>query len=279
MRDTISPLRWVLKKNGRVALGALSAPLCALRTLIASPPKVRVLTYHYFGDEPRAPFFVSGRDFASQMSWLKDHDLVITLAEFRDLLSGKLEISTDKVLISIDDGHESVTDIALPILADFDVEAIIFVVADWIGREGYLDKVQLKEIDDHGIEIGSHSMTHQSMGKINADMVLGEMRESRLILQDVIGASVTSFAYPYGTRNDFSDVTKVKAREAGYELIFTSQHGAVAKGADPLEIPRIKVEGGDPGWHFPALCKGAMDYWRVVDTIVPFLQKPHGLSP
>ncbi len=50
---------------------------------------------------------------------------------------------------------------------------------------------------------------------------------------------------------------------------FTSQHGAIERGApDWLQLPRVKVEAGDPGWLFPQLCHGALDVWRMVDTLL-----------
>jgi hypothetical protein len=85
---------------------------------------------------------------------------------------------------------------------------------------------------------------------------------------------VESFAYPYGTRLDFADHTAAILAEAGYRTAFTSQHGAIRSALPPLVLPRIKVEGKDPGWIFPALCAGAMDGWRLIDNTMWRLQKP-----
>ena len=62
--------------------------------------------------------------------------------------------------------------------------------------------------------------------------------------------------------------------EEGYDLAFTSQHGAVRTGLDPMLLPRVKVESGDPAWLFPLLCRGAMDAWRLVDVGLQGLQRP-----
>jgi hypothetical protein len=42
-----------------------------------------------------------------------------------------------------------------------------------------------------------------------------------------------------------------------------------------LTLPRVKVEGGDPGWLFPQLCRGRLDCWRLVDRALWRAQRPH----
>ena len=107
-------------------------------------------------------------------------------------------------------------------------------------------------------------------------MELAEARDeavrSRQLLQQRLGCRVTSFAYPYGTRADFSPATANILIEAGYTTAFTSQHGAIRKGADPIALPRIKVEGGEGQFIFRLLCRGAMDGWRLVDRALWRLQ-------
>ncbi len=92
-----------------------------------------------------------------------------------------------------------------------------------------------------------------------------EAVRSREVLRQRLGCPVTSFAYPYGTRADFSRATAKILTDAGYTTAFTSQHGAIKQGADPTALPRIKVEGGEGQWIFRLLCRGALDGWRLVD--------------
>lgn len=274
MSDTISLHRWIAKKGARMAFGALSAPLCALSGLVSKTGEIRVLTYHGFADNLRAPFSVSPKEFERQIKWLKQNDLIISPDEFRQFLSGTLKVSGKKVLITIDDGFENVFDIALKVLTKHRASAILFAVPNWIGTTGFMDKSQLIELADNNIEIGSHSISHQSMARAGTDLARDEIFRSRHLLEDLIKRPVTAFAYPYGTLNDFNNDTRAMAGEAGYDLVFTSQHGPTIATTDALEIPRVKVEGGDPGWHFPVLAKGGMDAWRLVDRLGSSLQKP-----
>ena len=50
-------------------------------------------------------------------------------------------------------------------------------------------------------------------------------------------------------------------------------HGAVRPGADPISLPRVKVEGGEPLSLFALQTRGAMDAWRVVDQNLHRLQR------
>lgn len=274
MSDTISLHRWIAKKGARMGFGAASAPFCTLSGLVSKTAEIRVLTYHGFANNLRAPFSVSHEEFERQVKWLTDNDLVITPNEFRQFLSGTLKITGKKVLITIDDGFENVFDIALKVLTKYRASAILFAVPDWIGTDGFMDKSQLIELADNNIEIGSHSISHQSMARASTDVARDEIHRSRQVLEDLIKRPVTAFAYPYGTLNDFNTDTRALAGEAGYDLVFTSQHGPAIATTDALEIPRIKVEGGDPKWHFPVLAKGGMDAWRLVDRLGSRLQKP-----
>ncbi len=61
-----------------------------------------------------------------------------------------------------------------------------------------------------------------------------------------LGVDAESFAYPYGMRPDHSPDTARVLAELGYTSIFVALHGAMRRGTDPLNLPRIKVEGGEP---------------------------------
>jgi peptidoglycan/xylan/chitin deacetylase (PgdA/CDA1 family) len=119
-----------------------------------------------------------------------------------------------------------------------------------------------------GVTIGAHGWTHRSLGRLGPAEVRDEACRSRDRLQARLGCRVTSFAYPYGTRADFNRTTAEILAELGYTTAFTSQHGAIARGADPLGLPRIKVEGGEGLWMFRLLCHGALDGWRAVDRVL-----------
>ena len=112
--------------------------------------------------------------------------------------------------------------------------------------------------------------------RLTAAELTNELRDSKKKLEDITGRAVTSFAYPFGTLRDFDRRAGDALRAAGYRFALTSQHGAVTAGLDPMALPRIKIEGGDPDWMFRAACAGALDQWRFVDRRLTAVQRPEG---
>jgi hypothetical protein len=68
-------------------------------------------------------------------------------------------------------------------------------------------------------------------------------------------------------------LTDLWAREAGFDLVFNSQHGSIAPHMRVGSLPRVKIEGGEPKWMFRLSLEGAMDTWRLVDHNLSRLQR------
>lgn len=267
----IPAARWHVKKAARIAVAAASAPF-ALAPRRARGEGVRVLTYHRFGDDRRDPFTVTAAAFERQMTHLAGR--AVPLEDLHGFLFADAVLPPDAVLVTIDDGDPSVFDVALPVLRRHGVPAVAFVLADIPNGFEVMAAWQVRALAEAGVTIGSHSLSHRSLARLPRREMLREARDSRRRLEDLTGRAVRAFAYPFGTRADFSAAAGEALREAGYDLAFTSQHGAVRRQSDALELPRVKVEGGDPDWHFPALCRGGMDAWRLVDAGLHRLQRP-----
>jgi peptidoglycan/xylan/chitin deacetylase (PgdA/CDA1 family) len=260
--------RYLVKKLARTAVvfGA---------TLTARPPGgVHVLTYHRFGRSKRDPFCVTVGEFEQQMAYLARARRAVSLDGLLDHLDGRRSLPDGSVLVTIDDGDASVFDLAWPVLRSHGIPAVVFPIVGSIETPGFLGWRQVERLHAEGVEIGSHSLTHRSMARISRLDALHEMTESRRLLASRLGAEVRSFAFPFGTRRDYDDATAEALWKAGYRCGFTSQHGAVVPG-ERYRLPRVKVEGGDPSWLFPRLCRGGMDAWRFIDRVSAPLQAPH----
>jgi len=271
---SLSYHRWITKKLARLGMGALTATPASLARMCHRGASVRVLTYHRFGPSMRTPFSIEPAQFERQMRFLGERGRAISLVDFRAFLAGRASPADGSVLVTIDDGDPSVLDIAMPILVQYKVPAVAYVIAGDPAGFDRLEPAQLRELASGGIEIGSHSLTHRSMARIARHEIIHEARASRERLEDVLGRPVTSFAYPYGTRADFSEEVAAVLRDSGYDTAFTSQHGSVRPDSNTMMLPRIKVESGDPEWLFPLLCDGALDAWRLVDSALYRLQRP-----
>ena len=106
------------------------------------------------------------------------------------------------------------------------------------------------------------------MAKLQPDEAREEARRSKQLIETHLGKAVTSFAYAYGMRADESPATARILADCGYRSVFISQHGTIRRGADPLRLPRIKVEAGEPLWMFKLLCRGGMDAWSLADRLL-----------
>ncbi len=268
-------VRWHAKKWTRWLVSGTSWP----RGLRRSDPSVRVLTYHGIGDVRRNPFYLDRGQFELQIAYLAEHRLVLSLDDLDAYLAGRRGVPRGAVVVTIDDGLRSLHRDALPILRDHGVPAVAFVSPGLLEStaaanpqeaqdEPFLSWKELEAVQAAGIEIGSHGFSHRSLGVLPAPEAEEEIRRSRAVLEQRLGCRIRAMAYPYGTRPDFNAGTRSALERAGYRFAFTSQHGAITPGSDPLVLSRIKVEGGDSISLFRRLTIGGMDAWRVVDGLL-----------
>jgi peptidoglycan/xylan/chitin deacetylase (PgdA/CDA1 family) len=94
------------------------------------------------------------------------------------------------------------------------------------------------------IEIGAHTVNHVRLASRPLDEQREEISGSRRRLQDVLGASIDTFCYPYGTPGSFSADTTRLVREAGFLGAVTTglgtglPWGSVGVRSDRFALPR-----------------------------------------
>ena len=269
--------RWCVKKAARTAvmLGSLASSSMAIRRLTGES-KVRVLTYHRFGQAQRDPWCVAPQAFDEQMRWLAERRLAVTLEDVLRFARGEIDLATGSVLVTMDDGFGSIASVAAPILREYGIPSVAYITTEAIGNaaagmgagEPFLTWDQVAGLSADGMTIGSHGHTHRSMAKLEPHDVREEGQRSKRLIEACLGKEVASFAYPFGMRNDENPVTARIMTECGYSSVFISQHGTIRPGTNPLRLPRIKVEAGEPLWLFKLLCKGGMDAWTFADKVL-----------
>jgi peptidoglycan/xylan/chitin deacetylase (PgdA/CDA1 family) len=117
------------------------------------------------------------------------------------------------VVITFDDGYESVYENAYPIMQAQGFVGVMYLVGDYIGSQGYMDVSQIQAMTGNGWEIGSHSMTHPHLPAV-PDQINIEGGQSKSRLSSEIGVNVETFAYPYGEIDPF---VVDKIAEYGYK--------------------------------------------------------------
>ncbi len=195
-----------------------TAPPIASSTLV-----VPILTYHHIATHtPPNAFYVSPAMFEKQMAWLsKNHYTPITYQQFYAARFGTSTLPTKPVVITFDDGSLDEFTNALPILKKYNYPAMFYIIAGDVGKTYWMSWSQMKTLLRHGMEIGSHSMTHPHLPDRNNEQKAYELKGSKALLESQLGIPINFFAYPGGAYNTS---TVYALAEAGYLSAVTTDY-------------------------------------------------------
>lgn len=270
MNYAINPVRWHVKKWARRAAICFSRGLSGVGQN-AEGPKLRVLTYHRFTDLIYDPVSVTPSDFEMQLSWLSRNVRLLDAETFCMMLQDNQPLDRDAVLITVDDGHKSFYEHAYPLLKKYDVPAILFVcpslINDKFNTREFMNWGELAQVRRNKIVVASHGFSHRSLGRVSMAEAEYEVAEASKLLKLRLGIENPFFAFPYGTRNDFSDALADMLLAKGYQYCFTSVHGPCSPMSRSNLLPRIKIESGESLNVFRKIAQGHLDMWRVVDNL------------
>jgi peptidoglycan/xylan/chitin deacetylase (PgdA/CDA1 family) len=213
---------------------------------------VPILCYHRFG-QGASKMLVAPERFEEQLEWLaRNHYRVIRLADLMGFLAGREALPERSVVITIDDGYETVYRHAYPALKKYGFSATLFVYTDFIGARDGLSWAELQEMAASGvIDIQAHSKTHRNLverraGETDADYrksIDAEARQPRAVLERRLaaaGVKVRHFAFPFGDANDL--VLDTLVRE-GYDIGVTVNPGGNPFFAQPMMLRRTMIFG------------------------------------
>ena len=132
-------------------------------------------------------------------------------------------------------------------------EQAVEQLCEWAGvdRDGRPDyrvitDAHLKEIAaDPLIDIGGHTVNHPSLAVLTREEQAAEITRGREMLEARLGRPLRTFAYPYGTRRDFTPETAALVRTAGFRAACTTVHGSVETGDDLFTLRRSAVFNWD----------------------------------
>lgn len=146
----------------------------------------------------------------------------VPVAKFKQQMEYVAEVTRlqgHKVTITFDDGDITSYIHAFPLLKKFGLKAYFFILVSKIGMYGYMDWNRIKELNEAGMFIGSHGMTHRILVGLKDKDLDYELGVSKELLEHNLGGVVDSLSIPRGFCN-----RKIieKAGDAGYRTIFTS---------------------------------------------------------
>ena len=206
-----------------------------------------VLTYHAIEPGP-PPLCLAPEVFASHLDRLvAEGATALTVSQLADALA-RDELPPRAVAITFDDGAASVARAAAALLAERGLTATVFCVAghlggtsDWPTQPSAAPRLRLASAGElrglvaAGFEIGSHGFRHAPLDTDDPAVLDRELRESRRVLEDAVGAEVRAFAYPYGVH---SRAARDLARET-YAAACGTRLDLVRRGADRFDLPRV----------------------------------------
>lgn len=105
----------------------------------------------------------------------------------------------------------------------------------------YLSESEIREISSMGFEIGSHGSSHTPFSRLEPIVQRSELEQSKAYLEELICCNISSFCYPYGGKDSYTEVTLRLLREIGYEnAISVEARDIVIDDLEnnPYEIPR-----------------------------------------
>lgn len=200
---------------------------------------------------PAWPWAVSMKAFEEQLDLLLAQGYLTPT--MRELVDNAGQFAGRRVaVITFDDGYVD----NLPACAALErrgMRASWFIVSGSLGQTpGWpgdgrpagrlLNAEELRAMHAAGMEIGAHTVSHERLPDLQDADLAREITGSRVALQEVLGAEVSSFAYPYGAW-DQRCVAAVRA--AGYRAACTTRTGWALRDGDPFVLRRLTVFNRD----------------------------------
>lgn len=217
-----------------------------------------VLEYHSISNKDWGPSLVVAPDvFEGHLKYLKENGYnMVTVEELGERLrTGK---SVDKyIALSFDDGYKDNYTTALPLLQKYHAKATFAIINNRIGGEIYMTEADIRAMLAAGMEIGSHTASHNPLGDIDPKYLDWEIGSSKYLLEMRFpGLVVKTMAYPNGSYND-QIIAKLK--EFGYNQALTGHTGANGHAfysEQPMKMNRVIVmDDGKGPYYFGGLLK------------------------
>ncbi len=146
----------------------------------------------------------------------------LTRRQFADHLDAIARAAAGQApLLTFDDGGASALEPTADLLEAHGWRGWFFLSTDWLGRPGFLQPEQVRQLRRRGHQVGSHSCSHpQRLSACPGPVILDEWRRSRAVLEDLLGEAVTTASVPGGF---YSRGVAEAAAEAGIQALFTSE--------------------------------------------------------
>jgi peptidoglycan/xylan/chitin deacetylase (PgdA/CDA1 family) len=184
---------------------------------------------------------------------LEPHEFAMHLEAIRGVIGNRAIGSTEtgepgRICLTFDDGGVSAYQTVASMLERHGWRGHFFVATDWIGKPGFLNEEQLRELDRRGHVIGSHSCSHPTrMAHLPWAEMLREWTESTSRLAQILGHPVTIASVPGGY---YSRAVANAAAYAGIQTLFTSEPTTTVDRVEGCQVlgRYVVQQGMGPEW-------------------------------
>ena len=143
-----------------------------------------------------------------------------------------------EILLTIDDAFTSFYQNAWPYLKERKIPFILFVSTEAVGKYGYMDWKQIKEIEKEEFAfIGNHSHSHEYLIEYNFAKFKQDIDLSIKIFIENIGYNPIFFSYPFG---EYS-LEQEKYIASKFDFAFGQHSGLIDINKDKYELPRFPI--------------------------------------
>jgi peptidoglycan/xylan/chitin deacetylase (PgdA/CDA1 family) len=251
--STAPPLFCVTPATIDAGVGNRDAGEAASPTAAGAPDRyagggVLIVTYHAVAS-PASPIACPPARLEQDIVGLRDAGFTfVSLDACAEWLEGRAAIPERAVAVTFDDAYASVVTDGLPILIRHHVPATVFAIGarmggdnqwpgQWrsIARMPLADRAGLADLAAAGIDIGSHTWSHPVLTGIDSAAAEREIVESADRLEQIVGAPVRHFAYPYGIRGP----REIAIARRRYRTAVNATPRPVDSGDDRYDLHRL----------------------------------------
>jgi peptidoglycan/xylan/chitin deacetylase (PgdA/CDA1 family) len=233
--------------------------------------------YHSIG-EPFDEFTIGPNALREQLALIRS---IYEIRRLADVTTCLLQRKSQRQLaLTFDDAYEDFYENAYPILQELWLPCTVFVPTGYVGKASewnngkgialrrIMGRERLRELASSSLlDFGSHSVDHLSMRRLSTEQMRRQAVDSKHALEDLLSRPVVSFAYPYGTMDDFSKATRAELRAAGYKIAVTSRWGTMNRVSDLLALKRIFFRHSDGTSEVIAKAEGHYDWFAMKERV------------
>lgn len=183
----------------------------------------------------------------------EEMNLSIRTTEFKVFINGlldagyqfikpsQLEDSFDRkaCMITFDDIFKDAMTNAITYLESINIPYMCFVSPVFIGKEGYIDERELKNLRDSSLcTIGGHGISHKLFRFLTSQEKIEELCRERH--EQLLGCEIEDFAFPYGSIYA-CDSKSIKMAQREYKRVYSTLNCKVTSRDKIWFLPRINL--------------------------------------